>query len=162
MCIKSFPFSVLMNILQGLKLRWDLSICRGESGGEGLGGDTAAVATAVCLGVRGSQAWKPYHTYCMCEFLILKSEMLHLNTLLWLLFMRWPHSHFSALQMWNIMSRAMLHRVFSLSLACMSKPVSMHSCRGCWYVLLLCVCVCVLWISHRYMSALQHSQGALI
>lgn len=56
MCIKSFPFSVLMNILQGLKLRWDLSICRGKSGGEGLGGDTAAVATVVCRGVMGSQA----------------------------------------------------------------------------------------------------------
>lgn len=56
-----------MNILQGLKLRWDLSICRGESGGEGLGGDTGAVATAVCLGVRGSLAWKPNHTGCVCE-----------------------------------------------------------------------------------------------
>lgn len=56
MRIKSFPFSVLMNILQGLKLRRDLCICRGESGGEGLGGDTAIVATVVCLGVRGSPA----------------------------------------------------------------------------------------------------------
>lgn len=42
-----------MNILQGLKLRWDLSICRGDSGGEGLCGDTTAVAAAVCLGLRG-------------------------------------------------------------------------------------------------------------
>lgn len=58
MCIKSFPFSALMNILQGLKLRWDLSICRGESGGEGLGGDTAAAATVVCLWVRGSEDLK--------------------------------------------------------------------------------------------------------
>lgn len=55
MCIKSFPFLVLMNILEDLKLRWDLSICRGESVGEGLGGDTTAVASAVCLGVRRSR-----------------------------------------------------------------------------------------------------------
>lgn len=55
MCIKSFPFSVLMNILQALKPRWDLSICRGESAEEGLGSNTAAVATVVCGRVTGSQ-----------------------------------------------------------------------------------------------------------
>lgn len=70
MCIKSFPFLVLMNILQGLKLRWDLSICRGEIGGEGLGGDTAAVATVVCLGVRGSQAFKA-QPHILCVLIII-------------------------------------------------------------------------------------------
>lgn len=53
MYIKSFPFSALMNILQGLKLRRDLSVCRGDSRGEGFGGDAAAAATVVCLGTRG-------------------------------------------------------------------------------------------------------------
>lgn len=42
-----------MNILQGVKLRWDLSICRGESGGEGLRSDTGAVVTKFVSGWRG-------------------------------------------------------------------------------------------------------------
>lgn len=72
MCIKTFPFSVLMNILQALKPRWDHSICRGESGGEGLGGNTAAVATVVCLWVTGSQVWKLNCTVCVCKVWIKK------------------------------------------------------------------------------------------
>lgn len=48
-----------MNILQGLKLRWDVSICDGR--GEGLGGDTAAVATAACFRVRGGHRAYEHH-----------------------------------------------------------------------------------------------------
>lgn len=60
--LKLFLFSELMNILQGLKLRWDLSICGGKSKRKGLCGDTATVATVVCLEVMRSQARKANHT----------------------------------------------------------------------------------------------------
>lgn len=62
-----------MKISQGLKLRWDLFICRGERGGEGLGGDTAAVATAVCLRLRGHRPESPNHTGCVKSYFKMRS-----------------------------------------------------------------------------------------
>ncbi len=46
------------------------------------------------------------------------------------------------LRMWKTVTRAELNRVFSFSLACMDKLVSMHSCRVCGRVVLVCMCVC--------------------
>ncbi len=153
MCIKSFPFSVLMNISQGLKLRWDLCFCKGESGGEGLGGDTPAVATAVCLGVKRSHAQKSNRTI-LCVWS-------RLNALLLFLFLWWSLSHFNApLNVEDCDTCRVKSSVFLF--------ISMHgqTCEHAFMQSLwscgACLHVCVLWISHRYMSALQRSQGALI
>ena len=140
-----------MNILQGLKLRRDLCICRGESGGEGLGGDTAIVATVVCLGVRGSQAWKLSHTYCVCVCVcvyvcVCVSVSVSVCLKCWSPFFDGYFCNGLVVTFLHMVTRATcknMYRMSCSSLACMAKPVSMHSCRLRGRVALTCMRVCV-------------------